>query len=133
MSTISERWKNLLNKKGIKAAELAQILEINDSTISRILNGTQIPNSVTLHKAAKYFNVSMEYLLTGENFCENANFDLNIDDMTFLNLFNQLNESDKEEIIGIINLKLMKYKKHHSQEKLNSSFSTSQTDNAKMA
>lgn len=77
MDTLTQRLAKLIQEKGIKNNELAEATSTNASTISRILKGTQMPTVDTLYKFAKYFDVSMEYLITGKD-AKNNTFDVHI-------------------------------------------------------
>lgn len=57
---------------------------------------------------------------------------LSSSELTLLNLFSQLDELDQNEIIGIINLKLLRYRHDASPKKLLSSISE-ETTKTKMA
>lgn len=112
METITERLSLLIDKKGIKAVELASATSVNTSTISRVLKGTQIPTADTLYKFAQYFNVTMEYLLTGNTptnkNCEYANFTK--DKLQLLEYYDNMKKEDQIELIQIAQIKSNKGK-----------------------
>lgn len=112
MDSLTERLHHLMHQNNMKATELAKAASVNSSTISRILKGTQIPASDTLYKLAKYFNVSMEYLLTGETASQNCAYaNLLPLDNKLLQYFHGMSEEDQNELILIAQMKYSKRKK----------------------
>ena len=110
MESITDRLSCLMKRKNIKAVELAQAVAVNTSTVSRMLKGTQMPASDTLYKFAQYFNVTMEYLLTGdisaqEN-CVSADFSRR--EELLLEYFNIMGAEDQEELMMIARMKAAK-------------------------
>lgn len=90
-----------------------------------------------LYSLAKFFDVSMEYLMNSSDpeplsEIEYTQSQLSSSELTLLNLFSQLDELDQNEIIGIINLKLLRYRHDASPKKLLSSISE-ETTKTKMA
>lgn len=60
-----ERIRELCKKKGIKIAKLEEILEFANGSIAK-----SRPDTIKAERVlalAKYFDVTMEYLMTGEN------------------------------------------------------------------
>ncbi|MCQ6530528.1 helix-turn-helix domain-containing protein [Bacillus mycoides] len=58
-----QRLKALRLEKGMTQQQLADVLEIEKSNISRFESGKQSPSSENTVKMAKLFNVSVDYLL----------------------------------------------------------------------
>lgn len=56
----------LIGKKGIKQTELSKATGVSNSVISSWKKGLQKPSTDAIVKIAKYFDVSTDYLLTGE-------------------------------------------------------------------
>ena len=65
INTLSERLKHLLERNGLTSYQLCKKVNLNQSTISRILNKNSKPNASNLEVICNYFNVSEEWLLTG--------------------------------------------------------------------
>lgn len=61
--TLKERIKELANERGISLPELEATLGFGNSTIVKWDKST--PNAEKLNTVAKYFGVSMDYLLNG--------------------------------------------------------------------
>jgi transcriptional regulator with XRE-family HTH domain len=67
-SSIMERIESLLNKRGISHYQLGQAVGAKDNTVSNWFNRPNAcPRPEYLVKIAKFLNVSMEYLVTGED------------------------------------------------------------------
>lgn len=63
-ASIGNRLSHLAHRKGISDSELAKVLHINRSTLSRILNGgTEKVSSQMIIDAAQHFGVSTDFLL----------------------------------------------------------------------
>ena len=65
MSDFAEVLKKLMSKKKLTIAEVSRETAIPASTISEWCNGREPLFSNNLIKLAKYFNISLEQLLTG--------------------------------------------------------------------
>ncbi len=57
-------------KKGYSQLKVAMDLNISREAISYYENGQRCPNLEMLIKLSKYFNVSIDYLITGKEFNE---------------------------------------------------------------
>ena len=60
-------------KKGYSQLKVAMDLSISREAISYYENGLRCPNLEMLVKLSDYFNVSIDYLITGKNFGEQSN------------------------------------------------------------
>jgi len=104
-ANIVERIGKEIDKKGMKRADLYKI--VPSGTLSNWKNQGQGPNSYTLYKVAVFLGVSVDYLLTGEDPKGLSN-----EEKDLLDAFRMLdNQKDKDEVIGIINLKIENAKK----------------------
>lgn len=59
-------FSKLLSLKGVKASDVSKATGIHPSTFSDWKSGKSSPKQDKLQKIADYFNVSLEYLMTGE-------------------------------------------------------------------
>ncbi len=59
--------KELISKKGITQTALAEYLGLKSQTVSLYCNGKSYPEFNNLLKIASYFDVSTDYLITGEH------------------------------------------------------------------
>lgn len=64
--SFGERLKRLRVEKGLSQQELADILKVNRATLGNWEIDRTSPGYTTLCKIAKYFNVTIDYLLNGE-------------------------------------------------------------------
>lgn len=65
---LANRIVALRRKKGISQAQLAQVLNISPSAEGMYEQGRRIPNLETLILMSHFFNVSLDYLITGSEF-----------------------------------------------------------------
>lgn len=87
--------KELHKKSGLKRSFVAEKLDINKATFAGYLDSDNIPSVQNLVKLAKFYNVSIEYLLgvdKEEIFTEQ--------DKQILNVYNSATEQQKKEIIA---------------------------------
>jgi len=59
-------FKDLCKKKGVTPAEVSRATGVATSTLTEWKKGRYVPKADKLAKIADYFNVSVEYLMTGE-------------------------------------------------------------------
>lgn len=90
MATFNQRMKELRAEENITLEELAKALSTTKSTLSRYENNLRTPNADFINQLAKYFNVSVDYLLGNSN-------DKNIDE-------SKISEIDKKLIDDITSL-----------------------------
>lgn len=117
MNKFANRLKEVLEDKDMKQKELAELIGINEVSISRYLKGTHEPGSEILEKIADALNVSIDYLLgrTDYNTTPIQEYDPDaIDILTMLErpdmhdlkmLFmktGKLSQEDKEQIARIL-------------------------------
>ncbi len=58
-----KRIYNLMEERNVKQLTLAYEIGITQATLSRNINGVHEPKAEVIEKIAKYFNVSVDYLL----------------------------------------------------------------------
>lgn len=61
--TLGERLRAERNKKGVTVAEVAKSLGLTQGAISQFENGIRSPSTGALVALAKYYNVSLDYLV----------------------------------------------------------------------
>ncbi len=62
-----EKLRELRKEKGISLKELGTAMGVAESTMSLYENGKRQPDYETLLKLAEYFNVTVDYLLRGND------------------------------------------------------------------
>ena len=92
----SERIKELRKKNNITQGELADEMGITATGVSYWESGKAIPNTDTLQKLAKYFNVSIDYL-TGNEYIETE------DNNILFRKIGKVNEDKKALLMDILN------------------------------
>lgn len=98
---IVDRIQELCSQNGIKIRPLEEQLGIANGSIKRW--DISSPSCERMLKVAEYFNVSVDWLLTGEH------QNLSESEIEILKLYNSLSHSDQEEIRDFIKLKLNRY------------------------
>jgi transcriptional regulator with XRE-family HTH domain len=88
-----------MEQNNIKANKLCRDLELSESSITDWKKGKAIPSVKALDKIAKYFNVSLDWLITGEERCQ----PLDKEDTELLALYKKLNSLGKSNLIGYAN------------------------------
>lgn len=83
-----KRLKELRQKRNITQWQLAEGLNLSPSSITMYENGRRLPDIPTIINIAKYFNVSVDYLI-GNSDIPNTNI---IDESELLNLINNLSQ-----------------------------------------
>ncbi len=62
-NSFGNRLKSLRKSRSITQSELAETLDVTQQTVGFWENGVSIPSVETIIKAAKYFGVTIDYLL----------------------------------------------------------------------
>ncbi len=90
-----DRLENFLNEKKITKTELAEKIGIRRPTISEWKKNGAIPSGDICLKIANYLNVSVEWLLTGE---EKQAPQLSQEEEQFIGTYQNLTEEQKKTI-----------------------------------
>lgn len=61
-----ENFKKLCENKGVKPADVSKATGVATATLSSWKNGNYVPKQDKLQLIADYFNVSVDYLITGK-------------------------------------------------------------------
>ena len=73
MSSFAARLKKLRNTRNVTQQDLADYLNVTRPTIAGYETKGKEPNYNTLSMIASYFDVSIDYLLTGREFPDSLN------------------------------------------------------------
>ncbi len=63
---MGKRIRKLRKELGIKAIDMAFMLDMTKSTYSRVENGWTVCSIDRIYRLAQYLNTSVDYLMTGE-------------------------------------------------------------------
>lgn len=102
---VVERIQELCLQKNIKIRPLEEQLGIANGSIKKW--NVSSPSCDRILKVANFFNVSVDWLLTGEQ----KAFVITASEMELLQLYNDLSDDDKDEIIEIVELKLRRQRR----------------------
>ena len=101
-----ERIKPLMDKMGIGKQGLADALGVSFQAVAKVENGGQF-GTLNNSKAAKFFNVSPDWLATGKGDAspsseKSANLGLTDEESKLLNAFRLLDEATKPLILSLV-------------------------------
>lgn len=96
-------YKKLLDEKKLKNADVSRATGISNMTLSDWKRGVSQPKMDKMQKIADYLEVSVDYLMTGE---EKENkmpiFEYSSDIMELIKLYSQLNKEQKSAILNMM-------------------------------
>ena len=84
-------------KRNMKSRDLCHLVDMKESTYSIWKKEDRNPDINTLHKIARVFNVSIEYLITGENAPSLSN--ISPEEQQLLTYYCVANEEGKDRIM----------------------------------
>ena len=96
------RLRELRNQKGLDQKDIAILLNIGKGTISNWEVGRTEPSIEYLTRLAKYFEVSIDYLIGNSNEMGIIEIDSNLsnDEKELINLYRKLSFGDKNQLLG---------------------------------
>ncbi|MGG5460014.1 helix-turn-helix domain-containing protein [Clostridium sp. B9] len=97
MSLLNERLKSLRKELKLSQEYVANLLEINRTSITAIESGTRKVSAEELKKFSELYGVSTDELLYEK--------ELGTDTKMFARTFSELSEIDKKEIMNLIDFK----------------------------
>lgn len=105
-----EIYQILLDEKGLKNADVARATGISNMTLSDWKRGKSVPKADKMQKIAEYLNVSVDYLMTGNEMeftAEMAEIDLELSRMKertklYALKLSKLSKSDQDTIMSLI-------------------------------
>lgn len=101
MKSMSEILKELRAEKGVSQKEVAKSLNTTDVTIGRYENGDREPKGEMLYSLAKYYDVSVDYIL-GYSDKRKPLTDLSEKQKKAIELAEQLTDEEFNNIINLI-------------------------------
>ncbi|MDR1324900.1 MAG: helix-turn-helix domain containing protein [Treponema sp.] len=107
---IVERIDNRLEAMGFGRKVLLIDLDIPKTTISSWSVKSIVPRADELYRVATFLKVSVVWLLTGEDECGLAP-----DERDLLDSYRRLDDRDRQDVVGIIAVKLSRYEQSYGQ------------------
>ena len=128
--TLGERIKFLREQCGLTRSEVMKTLSIHN--LGRFEANERFPSAQVLIVLSNFFNVSIDWLLTGKEPCEKkvitASLELTAEEVHFIDLLRLLPQNERIKIEGMIELKLVE-----CQKAVLPNLSTSMNGNVKKA
>ena len=99
-----QKLKNLRRDRGLSQGELSKVFSVAQQTVGKWESGLAYPNIDTLKQIAKYFNVSIDYLLDNDGAGANANTQppLNAEQAELIAEYDALNDEGRGLIRGML-------------------------------
>ena len=94
-----EVYQRLLDKKGVKNADVSRATGISNMTLSDWKRGKSVPKADKMQKIAEFLNVSVDYLMTGE---EKEVPTFSKEHIELISAYDKLSSADKLAIMQII-------------------------------
>ena len=113
MQSIGSRIKNRRKTLQFTQTDIEKSTGISSGNLSGIENGKYLPSAIALLELSKILNCSVDWILTG-HWSSESNISLITEELELLNNFRKLPTDEKEELMGLLKLKLHKLKKKTS-------------------
>ena len=119
MNTFAERLRLALKSSRYKKKKVTEELGLSKNSITNYLNG-RIPESTILYKISKLLNVSMEWLISGNDITNKIQgiSNLSEEEIHLITLYRKLTPRDQVKIEAIIEEKLDEPLGNKTAEKL---------------
>jgi transcriptional regulator with XRE-family HTH domain len=92
-----ERLKNAIKSAGTTQKNLAEKIDISKTALNNYVGG-RIPDATILYSICKSLNVTMEWLLAGEDL-KTSNILIDKEEDGLMNLYNKCSENQKEDVL----------------------------------
>lgn len=100
---LGDKIKALREEKKLTQTELADLIDISQSSVGMIESNSRIPGRKTLVKLADFFNVTVDYLLSNDEETDKITEYQNQNKL-FFSKFGKLSENDRKKIIKMIEI-----------------------------
>ncbi|MBD0383867.1 helix-turn-helix domain-containing protein [Paenibacillus sedimenti] len=115
-SNLGDRIRIIRKTNRLNQNEFANLIGISQATLSELEQGKYSPSLETILSIHRVFKTNLSWLLTGDSLVENESlnlFNVSLGDMELklIEIFRNLKDYDREEIIQFLNLKLNRYQK----------------------
>ena len=114
--SMGERIKKKREAKGLTQANIKNLTGISTGNLSDIENGRSLPSALSVIKLSKVLDCTTDWILTGESLKSDIIELSDLRENELLTGFRKLSEEDKEEFLGILQLKLHKSEKERMQK-----------------
>ena len=98
----TQKLKELRRNRRLSQGELSKVFNVAQQTVGKWESGLAYPNIDTLKQVAKYFNVSIDYLLDNENENTKKELTLNEKQTKLINGYENLNTEGQNMLLGIL-------------------------------
>ena len=117
MDTIGDRMKYLRKGKNLTQKKVAGLIdEVSQSTLARIELGIANPSAKDIMNICKFFNVSIDWLLTGEgDMNRGKGLILSKEEIDFINKYRRLNRDDKLRMLERMQVFIEFYEKDEKE------------------
>lgn len=110
LNTLGERVKYLRKENKLSQSKLSEETNISRSNISKIENNNLNPTAKSIVALAKFFDVTTDWLLTGEEPAiekggENV-YELSEDEADFIEKVRQIPKTELKQVRGMLDLKI---------------------------
>jgi DNA-binding XRE family transcriptional regulator len=114
VSTLGERIKYIRKTNQLNQVEFAKIIDVSQGTLSELEKDKYKPSLDTIISIYNNFTVDIEWLLVNQQQKDTTkgtyNSKIKVKEREVLTLFGKLSTGDQDEIIGIMELKLKRYR-----------------------
>lgn len=110
INSIGKRIKSRRKELQLTQTDISKMCGISSGSLSEIENGNRTPSILIFYELSQVLNCSMDWLATGIYSNEDEVFFSTSEKILFKG-FQQLNQDEQDELIGILKLKLRKQKK----------------------
>ena len=117
MNEIGTRIRSRRKELNITQTQIHKETGISSGNLSGIESGKVLPSSLALIGLSKILNCSIDWILTGAEFLSESEISNNRE-MELISNFRKLTDSDKQEILNIIEYKIYKSLKKETSSPL---------------
>ncbi|WP_420805161.1 helix-turn-helix domain-containing protein [Gottschalkia acidurici] len=102
-----------LTEYNLKQKDLCNLTNLSKNAISNYISGNRVPDTNSIYKISIALNVSIEWLLTGEETLRTPNNslgNLSVEEIRIITLFRKLNSIERNKIEGMLEIKVFESK-----------------------
>ncbi len=99
MNKVGEKVNTILKAREMTQRELAKMIDLDESSLSRVLSGDRMPNIDVLSNIATALHVTTDYLLDIE---DNSNFDSQKEIRLIARNLSKITKEERKELINIL-------------------------------